>query len=84
MSEHACLFAGKPVGVVAAVNEISHARETQPSDELGRLYFYQLTLKIDSKVHVYSTDQITLQTSGLLGEISIGITPRTPPIRNDS
>ena len=74
------LFAGKPVGVVTAVNEISHARETQPSDELGRLYFYQLTLKIDSKVHVYSTDQITMQTSGLLGERSIAITPRTPPI----
>lgn len=74
------LFAGKPVGAVTAVNEISHARETQPSDELGRLYFYQLTLKIDSKVHVYSTDQITMQTSGLLGERSIAITPRTPPI----
>jgi phospholipid/cholesterol/gamma-HCH transport system substrate-binding protein len=74
------LFAGKAVGVVAAVNEISHARETQPSDELGRLYFYQLTLKIDSKVHVYSTDQITMQTSGLLGERSIAIIPRTPPI----
>jgi phospholipid/cholesterol/gamma-HCH transport system substrate-binding protein len=74
------LFAGKPVGMVTAVNEISHARETQPSDELGRLYFYELTLKIDSKVHVYSTDQITLQTSGLLGERSIGITPRTPPV----
>jgi phospholipid/cholesterol/gamma-HCH transport system substrate-binding protein len=73
------LFAGKPVGVVTAVNEISHARETQPSDELGRLYFYQLTLKIDSKVHVYSTDQIAMQTSGLLGERSIAITPRTPP-----
>ncbi len=73
------LFAGKAVGVVTAVNEISHARETQPSDELGRLYFYQLTLKIDSKVHVYSTDQITMQTSGLLGERSIAITPRTPP-----
>jgi len=74
------LFAGKPVGVVTAVNEIFHARETQPSDELGRLYFYELTLKIDSKVHVYSTDQISLQTSGLLGERSIGITPRTPPV----
>lgn len=73
------LFAGKPVGTVAAVKEISHARETQPSDELGRLYFYELTLKLDSKVHVYSTDEITLQTSGLLGERSIAITPRTPP-----
>ncbi len=73
------MFAGKAVGVVTAVNEIYHARETQPSDELGRLYFYQLTLKIDSKVHVYSTDQITMQTSGLLGERSIAITPITPP-----
>lgn len=73
------LFAGKPVGVVAAVNEIHHARETQPSDELGRLYFYQLTLKIDSNVHVYSTDQISMQTSGLLGERSIAVTPKTPP-----
>jgi len=73
------LFAGKAVGVVSAVNEIYHARETQPSDELGRLYFYQLTLKIDSKVHVYSTDQISLQTSGLLGERSISIVPVAPP-----
>jgi phospholipid/cholesterol/gamma-HCH transport system substrate-binding protein len=73
------MFAGKPVGVVAAVDEIYHARETQPSDELGRLYFYQLTLKIDSKVHVYSTDQISLQTSGLLGEKSIAIVPIAPP-----
>lgn len=73
------LFAGKAVGLVSAVNEIYHARETQPSDELGRLYFYQLTLKIDSKVRVYSTDQIRLQTSGLLGERSIAIVPVAPP-----
>ena len=73
-------FAGKPIGVVTAINEISLARETQPSDELGRLYFYQLTLQIDSKVHVYSTDKIAIQTSGLLGERSIAITPQTPPI----
>ena len=73
------LFAGKPVGEVSAVTEIYHARETQPTDELGRIYFYQLTLKIDSGVHVYSTDEITLQTSGLLGEKSIAIIPKSPP-----
>ncbi len=73
------LFAGKAVGAVTAIQEIHHARDTQPSDTLGRLYFYQLTLKIDSKVHVYSTDEISIQTSGLLGEKSIAIVPRAPP-----
>lgn len=73
------LFAGKAVGEVTAINEIYHARETQPTDQLGRLFFYQLTLKIDSGVHVYSTDEICMQTSGLLGEKSIAIIPRAPP-----
>ena len=73
------LFAGKAVGEVTKINEIYHARETQPSDGLGRLYFYQLTLKIDSNVHVYSTDEISVQTSGLMGEKSIAIIPKTPP-----
>lgn len=73
------LFAGKAVGEVTAIDEIYHARETQPTDELGRLFFYQLTLKIDSGVHVYSTDEICIQTSGLLGEKSIAIVPKAPP-----
>ena len=73
------LFAGKAVGEVTAINEIYHARDTQPTDQLGRLYFYQLTLKIDSNVHVYSTDEISMQTSGLLGEKSIAIIPKAPP-----
>lgn len=73
------LFAGKAIGEVTEVNEIFHARETQPSDSLGRLYFYQLTLKIDSNVKVFNTDEIEIQTSGLLGEKSISIVPRSPP-----
>lgn len=73
------LFAGKAVGEVTAIQEIYHARETQPTDSLGRLYFYQLTLKLDSKIHVYSTDEISIQTSGLLGEKSIAIVPKSPP-----
>jgi len=73
------LFAGKAIGEVTEINQIYHARETQPSDPLGRLYFYQLTLKIDSKVKVYNTDEISIQTSGLLGEKSIGIIPKAPP-----
>jgi phospholipid/cholesterol/gamma-HCH transport system substrate-binding protein len=73
------LFAGRAIGQVTSIQEIDHARETQPTDQLGRLYFYQLTLKIDSNIHVYNTDEISVQTSGLLGEKSIAITPRTPP-----
>jgi phospholipid/cholesterol/gamma-HCH transport system substrate-binding protein len=72
------LFAGKPVGEVVAIDEIYNAR-SQPTDALGSVYFYQLTLKIDSRVKVYNTDQIALQTSGLLGEKSIAILPKAPP-----
>lgn len=72
------MFAGKPVGEVVAIEQIPHARE-QPTDELGQVYFYQLVLNIDSSVHVYNTDEITVQTSGLLGEKSIAIVPRSPP-----
>lgn len=73
------MFAGKPVGEVVSVEEIYNARE-QPSDVLGQVYFYQLILKVDSSVKVYNTDEIALQTSGLLGEKSIAIIPKTPPV----
>lgn len=72
------LFGGKPVGEVTAMEEIHDARE-QPTDELGRVYFYQLTLHVDSKVKVYNTDEVSIQTSGLMGERSISITPKAPP-----
>lgn len=72
------MFAGKPVGEVVAIEQIPQARE-QPTDELGQVYFYQLVLHVDSSVHVYNTDEITVQTSGLLGEKSIAIVPRSPP-----
>ncbi|MDN3508540.1 MAG: MlaD family protein [Candidatus Neptunochlamydia sp.] len=72
------MFAGKPVGEVVAIEQIKQARE-QPTDELGQVYFYQFILHVDSSVHVYNTDQIIVQTSGLLGEKSIAIIPRSPP-----
>ena len=72
------MFAGKPVGEVTAIEQIAEARE-QPTDELGQVYFYQLILHVDSSVRVYNTDEITMQTSGLLGEKSIAIIPRSPP-----
>jgi phospholipid/cholesterol/gamma-HCH transport system substrate-binding protein len=72
-------FAGKPVGEVVAIDEISDARKEGMTDMLGRVYFYQLVLKIDSSVKVYDTDEISIQTSGLLGEKSIAIIPKAPP-----
>ena len=72
------MFAGKPVGEVVTIEQIPHARE-QPTDELGQVYFYQLILHIDSSVRVYNTDEVSVQTSGLLGEKSIAIIPRSPP-----
>lgn len=70
-------LAGKPVGEVTAIDEIKDAREEQ-TDDLGRVYFYQLTLNVDSKVDVYNTDEITIATTGLLGEKSIAIVPKAP------
>ena len=73
------MFAGKPVGEVVAIDEIYDARQKPMTDILGRLYYYQLVLKVDSHVKVYNTDEISLQTSGLLGEKSIAIIPKSPP-----
>ena len=72
------LFAGKPVGEVVAMEEIHDPRE-QPTDELGRVYFYQLTLHVDSAVKVYNIDEVSIQSAGFLGEKSISITPKAPP-----
>ncbi|PIS02767.1 MAG: hypothetical protein COT85_01675 [Chlamydiae bacterium CG10_big_fil_rev_8_21_14_0_10_42_34] len=69
-------FAGKPVGEVTHVIELPSARE-QP-DAQGRIYPYQLTLKVDSSVDVYSNDEIAIKTSGLMGERSVAILPKSP------
>lgn len=73
------LFAGKPVGEVVAIQPIPHARQKPIADVIGEIYYYQLVLKVDSSVKVYDTDEVTIQTSGLLGEKSIAIIPKVPP-----
>lgn len=70
-------FAGKPVGEVVSIKEIHDARETS-LDDAGRVYFYLLTLKLDSSVQVYSSDEIAMRTTGLMGEKSIAILPKNP------
>lgn len=70
-------FAGKPVGEVTAIREIEKGREGA-KDSSNHVYVYELTLRIDSGVRVYNTDEITLRTSGLLGERSVAIIPMAP------
>ncbi len=71
------MFAGKPVGEVVSVHQVSEARKNK-ADEDGHVYFYQLELKLDSSVTIYNTDSVGIQTSGLLGEKSIAIVPKIP------
>jgi phospholipid/cholesterol/gamma-HCH transport system substrate-binding protein len=67
-------FAGKPIGEITHIKELPKAREE--ADDHGRIYMYQLTLKIDSGVDVYSNDEIAIKTTGLMGEKSIAILPK--------
>lgn len=70
-------LAGKPVGEVEKIFPIKDSRK-QRTDELGRVYFYQLELRVDSSVVVYNTDEVAIATTGLLGEKSIAIIPKAP------
>ncbi|MDF2576699.1 MAG: hypothetical protein K0S74_183 [Chlamydiales bacterium] len=70
-------FAGKPVGDVTAIHTVENARQ-QKADATGRLFVYELVLRLDSRVQVYPSDEISLQTAGFFGEKVIAITPRKP------
>jgi phospholipid/cholesterol/gamma-HCH transport system substrate-binding protein len=70
-------FAGKPIGEVIHIQELPKARDE--ADETGRIYLYQVTLKIDSSVDVYNCDEIAIKTTGLMGEKSIAILPKASP-----
>jgi phospholipid/cholesterol/gamma-HCH transport system substrate-binding protein len=70
-------LAGRAVGEVTAIQPIKQGTDDRV-DALGRVYFYQLTLKVDSSVVIYSVDEVSIQTTGLMGEKSIAITPKAP------
>ena len=67
-------YAGKPVGEVIEIKEVEEGRKG-PRDANGHIYLYDLTLRVDSGVQVYNTDEVSLRTSGLLGEKNVEITP---------
>jgi len=70
-------FAGKQVGEVLSITDLEDGREG-PKDEYGRIYVYELELAVDSNIRIYNTDEITLRTSGLLGERTVSIMPMAP------
>lgn len=70
-------YAGKPVGEVVGIDEVKEGRAAK-TDSGGHLYIYDLTLRLDSGIKVYNTDEIALRTSGLLGEKNVDITPIAP------
>lgn len=71
-------FAGKPVGEVVAIEEVRDIEENRIGRN-GHVYVYELTLRVDSGVNVFNSDEISARTSGLLGEKSIAITPLPAP-----
>jgi phospholipid/cholesterol/gamma-HCH transport system substrate-binding protein len=71
------IFAGKAIGEVEDIQIIPNARH-MPVDSEGNLYYYDLTLRIDSGIPVYDIDEFTVQTSGLLGDKSVAIIPKAP------
>lgn len=71
-------FAGRPVGQVTRIEEVPDPRDA-PADPYGNLYIFEVTLKVDSSVSVYSYDEVSLQTQGLFGEKIISILPKAPP-----
>ncbi len=69
-------FGGKPVGKVVKISEVESPRTEKYFGD--KVYTYELLLAVDSKVHVYNSDEVSLRTSGLLGERSVAISPRKP------
>lgn len=71
------IYGGKPVGEVVDIKEIVDEKNHRIIHD-NTVYLYELELRVDSSVNVYNTDEISLRTSGLLGEKSVSITPQLP------
>jgi phospholipid/cholesterol/gamma-HCH transport system substrate-binding protein len=70
-------YAGHPVGEVVSIKELPEARTSRLNYE-GDVYVYEIEAKVDSGVDVFNTDEVTVRTSGLLGEKNVEINPMPP------
>ncbi len=58
-------YACKPVGEVDEILDVKDPRQG-PTDQYGNLYSYELLLKVDSGVQIYTYDEIQYSSSGLM------------------
>jgi phospholipid/cholesterol/gamma-HCH transport system substrate-binding protein len=70
-------YAGRPVGEVVEIRSVPDPRGAKADNE-GRLYVYEVVMKVDSSVRLFDTDRVTVATSGLLGEKSVALIPQKP------
>lgn len=68
-------FAGNPVGEVIKIEEVRDARKDGPVGK-DSIFPYELTLSLDSSIDVYDSDEVTIRTTGLMGERFIAIVPQ--------
>lgn len=72
-------LAGRIIGDVAQINQIPDARQKAPTHDKETVYFYEVTLQVDSKATIYTTDKISIKTIGLLGDTIIAVIPTYLP-----
>jgi phospholipid/cholesterol/gamma-HCH transport system substrate-binding protein len=70
-------YGGKPVGEVVSIHEIEDPKHPRLAKN-GFIYLYEVVVKVDSSVEIFNSDEVSLRTSGLLGEKSVAITPQAP------
>jgi phospholipid/cholesterol/gamma-HCH transport system substrate-binding protein len=70
-------YAGRAVGEVVKIEQVPE-EERHAGDSPDDIYIYDLTLKIDSHIPLYDSDEITIGTSGLMGERFISVLPKRP------
>lgn len=70
-------YGGKAVGQVISIREMAEASDERQAKD-GQVYLYELELQVDSSVNVFNSDEVSLRTSGLLGERSVAINPEPP------
>ncbi|MBS0634292.1 MAG: MCE family protein [Verrucomicrobia bacterium] len=66
-------YAGRAVGEVTKIQQVPEEGRMEGDDSI---YIYDLTLKLDSQIPLYDSDEFTVGTSGLMGERFISIIPR--------
>lgn len=76
-------YAGRPIGKVIDIAFVPDAREQAIACE-GPIYSYLLTLDVEKDIVLYTSDDLFVHTSGLLGERSVAIVPKPPRLGRTS